>query len=172
VPKKLLAHGKVLAKPMTAPAEKSFETRVADLVRRFGTDFEGEAIAVWRALKRLLASRDVTFTDLGGAIEKLATGGLEEEAMGRIFDAGRAKGAEDEARKHDEAQAVFGLNPDGSTDWEAIALHCQRHKNLIEAKHHEFVDDMSSRLTWGREPSEKQGKYLLSLFRGIGGRIK
>jgi hypothetical protein len=151
--------------------EKPFESKLADLVRRFGTDFEGEVIAVWAALGRLLASRNVTFTDLGDEVEKLATGGLEEAELRRVFDAGYAKGAADAERKHAEAQAVFGLRPDGSPDWEAIALHCQRHKDRIEVKHHQFLDDMASRLSWGREPSDKQGKYLLSLFRGVGGRM-
>lgn len=157
---------------MTAPETKSFESRIADLIRRFGTDFEGEAVAVWRALKRLLASRGVTFTDLGDAIEKLATGGLLQAEMDRIFAAAYAKGVVDEARKHAETQAVFGLRPNGEPDWGEIALHCQRERDRIEAKHHEFIDDMASGLTWGREPTEKQGKYLLSLFRQIGGRLK
>ena len=103
---------------MTAPETKSFESRIADLIRRFGTDFEGEAVAVWRALKRLLASRGVTFTDLGDAIEKLATGGLLQAEMDRIFAAAYAKGVVDEARKHAETQAVFGLRPNGEPDWE------------------------------------------------------
>jgi hypothetical protein len=107
---------------MTAPTAKPFECRVADLIRRLGTDFEGEAVAAWSALKRLLASHNVTFTDFGDAVEKLATGGLEEAEMKRIFDAGRAQGAADAERKHAEAGALFGRRPDGSTDWEAIAL--------------------------------------------------
>jgi hypothetical protein len=151
--------------------EKTFENRIADLVRRFGTDFEGEVIAAWNALKRLLASRNVTFTDLGDAIERLATGGLEEAEMKRVFDAGYEKGVEDTKRKFAVEKAVFGQRPDGSTDWEAIALHCQREKGRIRPESHEFVDDMASRMTWGREPSEKQAKYLLSIFRQIGGRI-
>ena len=73
---------------MSATSEKPFETRIADLIRRFGSDFEGEIVATWRALKRLLASRDVNFTDLGDAVEKLATGGLAEAEMKRVFDAG------------------------------------------------------------------------------------
>lgn len=154
-----------------AHMEKPFENRIADLVRRFGTDFEGEVVAVWAALRRLLASRNVTFTDLGDAVEKLATGGLEEAELKRVFDAGYAKGVEDAERKHAEAQTVFGLRSDGSTDWEAVALHCQRRKDRIEAKHHQFVDDMASRMSWGREPSDKQARYLLSLFRGVGGRM-
>jgi hypothetical protein len=158
---------------MSAAMEKSYESKIADLIRRFGTDFEGEVIAIWSALKRLLGSRNVTFTDLGDAVEKLATGGLEEAQMKRVYDAGYAKGVEDTERKHAEAQAALGFHADGSTDWEAIALYCQQRKAHIETKHHQFVDDMASRMSWGRGPSsEKQGKYLLSLFRGIGGRVK
>jgi hypothetical protein len=151
---------------------KSFESKIADLIRRFGTSFEGEVLAVWTALKRLLASRDVSFTDLGDAVEKLASGGLEEAEMQRLYDAGYAKGVSDTRREQATAQAALGLRPDGSLDWEAIALHCQREKSRIDAKHHQFIDDMAGRLAWGREPSDKQGKYLLSLFRGIGGRMQ
>jgi hypothetical protein len=150
---------------------KRFETRIADLVRMFGTEHEGEALNVWTTLKRLLASQDVSFTDLGGAIERLATGDLRQDEMKRLFDAGYAKGLADARRDQEEAQAVFGLRPDGSPDWERIALHCQREQARIDAKHHEFINDMAGRLVWGREPTERQGKYLLSLFRGLGGRI-
>ena len=146
--------------------------------RRSPTSFAGwapsmkaEAVATVRTLKRALASQNLTFTDLGDGIEKLATGGLTQSAMEQIRDAGYAKGLADAEQKHAEAPGVYGLRPDGSTDWEAIALYCQRQKHRIEAQHHQFVDDMASRMTWGREPSEKQGRYLLSLFRQIGGRI-
>ena len=127
-----------------------------------------------RALGRTLASRGLTFTDLGDGIEKLATGGLTQSEMERIRDAAYAKGVADTEHKHAEAETtVYGLRPDGSTDWEAIALYCQRQKSRLDARHHQFVDDMASRMTWGREPSsEKQGKYLLSLFRQVGGRIR
>jgi hypothetical protein len=152
---------------------KTYEQKIADLIRRLGTDHEPEVITVVRMLRRLLASQNVTFTDLGDAVEKLATGGLTQSAMEQIRDAGYAKGLADAEQKYAEAQSIYGLRPDGSTDWEAIALYCQRQKHRIEAKRHEFVDDMASRMTWGREPtSEKQGKYLLSLFRQVGGRIK
>jgi hypothetical protein len=150
---------------------KTYEQRLADLIRRLGTDHDGEIIATVRALARSLASRGLTFTDLGDGVEKLATGGLEEAQMKRVFDAGYHKGVEDAEHKQAESQAVYGLRADGSPDWEAIALHCQRRKDRLDARHHQFVDDMASRMSWGREPtSEKQGKYLLSLFRQIGGR--
>ena len=61
---------------MTAET-KAYEQRLADLVRLLGSESEGEVLATHGALKRHLASRSVGFTDLGNAIEKLATGGLE-----------------------------------------------------------------------------------------------
>jgi hypothetical protein len=155
-----------------AAARKSFEVRIADLVRKLGTDFEQEALVAWGALKRLLASQSASFTDLGDAIEKLATGGLADDQMQRVYDAGRAQGHAGAERKHAEAQAAYGLRPDGSPYWERIALCCQREKGrLKEDRHRQFVDDMAARMVWGHQPTEKQGKYLLSLFRQLGGRI-
>jgi hypothetical protein len=139
----------------------------------FGTEHEGEAIAAWRALGRLLASRGVGFTELGDGIEKLATGGLEQGEMQRLFDAGYQKGLADSTRKQAEELTVYGQRLDGSHDWEAISLFCQREKARLEAKHHQFVDDMAGRMAWGGcEPTPKQGTYLLSLFRQLGGRMK
>ena len=161
-----------MAALMTGATEKPFEAKLGNLIRMLGTEHEGEVIATWSALRRLLASRSVTFTDLGDAVERLATGGLEEAEMQRVFAAGEAEGARKERRLHTEAEAAFGKRADGSTDWEAIALYCQREKAHVDARHHEFIDDMASRMTWGREPTPKQGTYLVSLFRQLGGRMK
>jgi hypothetical protein len=136
-----------------------------------GTDHDGEALNTVHALKRLLASQGVTFTDFGDAVLRLETGDLRRAEITKVHDTAYAKGLADAKRESTGAQATYGLRPDGSQDWEEIALSCQRQKLRLEAKHHQFVDDMASRLTWGREPSEKQGKYLLSLFRQVGGRI-
>jgi hypothetical protein len=156
---------------LSATSTKTFEQRIADLVRRLGTDHEGEMVATVLALQRSLAAHDVTFTDLGNAFEKLATGDLAEAEMKRLFDAGYAKGVDDAGRKRIAQEAVHGLRLDGSTDWEAIALYCQREKTRLESKHHQFVDDMASRMAWGREPTDRQGAYLISLFRKLGGRM-
>jgi prophage maintenance system killer protein len=55
--------------------------------------------------------------------------------------------------------------------WEAVSLFLQRNKDRLEAKHHQFVDDMASRTVYGREPTEKQHKYLHSLFYKLGGKL-
>ena len=155
-----------------AAAGKSFETRIADFVRLLGSNSEGEVLAAHGALKRLLVSRGVSFTDLGDEIERLATGELEQAEMQRVFDAGYSKGLANSTRKRADELTDCGQRLDGSNDWEAISLFCQREKAHLEARHHQFIDDMAGRLVWGREPTPKQGTYLLSLFRKLGGRMK
>jgi hypothetical protein len=154
---------------------KTLEQKIADLVRRLGSDSEGEILNTVAALRRMLKTNGADLNDLGAAIEKLATGGLEEAALERVDAAGYARGIADArreiAREQAEEEIGLGLLPDGSRDWEAIAVFVQRVKSRLDAKHHRFVDDMASRLAWGREPTDKQGKYLLSLFRQLGGRI-
>jgi hypothetical protein len=95
--------------------EKPLEQRIAKFVRMMSSNHDGEVVNAIRQLGRLLTANGVGFNDLGDAIEKLATGGLEEAAMKRVFDAGYQKAAEEFERKRAEGQAVFGLLPDGRT---------------------------------------------------------
>ena len=60
---------------------------------------------------------------------------------------------------------------DGKPSWKDVALFCQREKHRVDARHHEFIDDMAGRSAWGREPTEKQHKYLHSLFFKLGAKI-
>jgi hypothetical protein len=156
-----------------AVTEKSYEARLAALVRMLGSDRNDEVIATRDALKRTLAARGVDLNDLGDAIEKLLTGGLEEAELQRVYDAAYQKGLEDAARQRFEADGVFGLRPDGSHDWEKIALFCQREGGRLKPQEKQFVDDMAGRMSWpGREPTEKQGAWLLAIFRKLGGKLK
>jgi hypothetical protein len=137
------AHGAMLEVAVTS-STKPFETRIADLVRRLGTDHEGEAVATGRALKRLLATRDVSFTDLGDGIEKLATGGLEEAEMKRVFDAGYQKGVEDTERKRMTEEAVLGRRFDGSTDGKRLRSTASARKTASKPR------AANSSTTWRR----------------------
>ena len=89
--------------------------------------------------------------------------------MQKIFDAGFTKGVQAAENK------AHGLNDfhntDGKPDWTHVALYLQREKHRLDSKHHQFVDDMAARTVWKREPTEKQHKYLHSLFYQLGGRI-
>ena len=62
-------------------------------------------------------------------------------------------------------------NTDGALEWTEVALYCQREKQRLPSKHHEFIDDMASRTVYGREPTPKQHQYLRGLFFKLGGKI-
>ena len=130
---------------------KTYEQKLADLIRRLGSDHEGEVIATVRALGRILASRSLTFTDLGDGLEKLASGGLTQGEMERIRDAAYAKGVADAERQHAEGRAVYGLRADGLPDWEAIAAPLPaaetspRRSASSVRRRHEFAHDLLGR---------------------------
>jgi hypothetical protein len=152
---------------MSTPEEK-----IARVILLLGSNEDGEVIAAVGGLKRLLASAGTDLHGLASAIEKLGkmnSIGLSKAEVEKVFHAGYAKGVEDTENK------LHGIDEfrsaDGKPAWEAVALYCQRNKERLAIKHHEFVDDMASRTPWGREPTEKQHKYLHSLFFKLGGRI-
>ena len=149
--------------------DKPFAVRLADLVRRLGTDSDGEFEAAARAIRRLFKSHGVSFTDFGNAIED---GGLEDDAKERIFDGAYRKAVEETERKYAEILAACGLNPDGSPNFAAIVSHLRRNTHLIaDDKGRNFVDDVAPRVSWG--VSRAQGGWLLSIFyRATGGRIR
>ena len=127
-----------------AAAGKSFEVRIADLVRLLGSEFERPVLNVHGALKRLLASRSVGFTDLGNAIEKLATGGLEAAEMQRLYYAGYQRALKDSVRRQAEEQAIYGQRLDGSTDWELIATFVNAKRRVST------LSIINSSTTWPR----------------------
>jgi hypothetical protein len=44
----------------------------------------------------------------------------------------------------------------------------QDHAHELDPKHRQFIDDMASRTVW-HEPTDKQQKYLKSLYLKLGG---
>lgn len=153
--------------------EKPLETRIALFIRMMGSDRDGEALNAVRALGRLLASNGVGFNDLGDAVEKLATGGLEEGVMQRCFDEGRRTEREEIERRRAEGEAPIGKHPDGSYNWPAILKFCQReHARIRDQKSADFISDIAPRLLYsGREPSPRQGEWILGVFAKLGGRV-
>jgi hypothetical protein len=150
----------------------TLEEKIAGAIRLLGSDKDGDVIAAVGGLKRVLASAGTDLHDLAAGIEKLGkmnSSGLSKAEMEKVFSAGYAKGVENTENK------LHGIDEfssaDGKPAWEAVALYCQRNKDRLATKHHEFIDDMASRTAWGREPTEKQHKYLHSLFFKLGGRI-
>ncbi len=157
---------------MTPRHKSTREEKIANTLRLLNSDQAGEIIAAVYALKRLLQSLGTDLDGLAIGFEKILGGDgkaiTQAEMQKAISDAYTAGIQDAENRLHG---AYDFQNTDGKPPWEAIALFLQRNKNRLDVRHHDFVDDMASRTAFGREPTERQHKYLHSLFYRLGGKI-
>lgn len=140
--------------------------KLAKFIRMLSSDQDGDVIAAAHAIMRALRGAGADIHALAGRIEK-PNGRLSEMEMKRLYNAGYHDGmraAEDKK---------FGLgdfhNIDGTLDWHEISLFCQRRSDRLCEKERTFINDMAAGTVWGREPSEKQIKWLKSLFYKLGG---
>jgi hypothetical protein len=152
---------------------KILEEQLARFIRLLDSNQDGEVLAAVQALKRVLASHGTDLNGLAGAVEKLGQigngGALSREEIEKLYRAGYVKGVEDaEIKLHGGGDF---RSADGKPQWDAVALFLQHNKSHLAAKHHEFIDSMAARTAWGREPTDRQHKYLFSLFFELGGRI-
>jgi hypothetical protein len=89
--------------------------------------------------------------------------------MRRLYDAGYDDGMQAAENKHHNGNDFVN---NGSPSWHEVARYCQHHVDKLDERHHRFVNDMASWTVWGREPTEKQQRYLLSLFYKLGGKLQ
>jgi hypothetical protein len=143
--------------------------RIADLVRRLSSPNDGEIIAAGRALQRTLEANGLDIHAVADPLEAPNGKHIPEEQMQRLWDAAYARGVQDTENRQHGVDDFIGT--DGKPTWEAVALFLQRNKNRLDPKHHEFIDDMAARTAWGHEPTERQHRYLHSLFYKLGGKI-
>ena len=147
--------------------------RIGTLIRLLGSNFEGEAIGAATGLRRLLPAEGLSFSDIATVIEG-CNGEIEERKYSDsdaevIFARGVEKGRAEEARKKELLVPADYYDEDGHPRWNAIAVFCQKNNQRLRPAEQEFVDDMAGNTMW-REPSEKQAKWLLSIFIKLGGR--
>jgi hypothetical protein len=150
-------------------ANPDIAKKVADLVRRLGSPHDGEVIATVRALRRVLEANGLDLHAVADPLVAMNGKHIPEEEMRRLYDAGFAAGVQAAENRQHGTDDFRGT--DGKSTWEAIALFLQRNKDRLDLKHHEFIDDMAARTAWGHEPTERQHKYLHSLFYKLGGKI-
>jgi hypothetical protein len=142
-------------------------------IRLLASDSQGEAVAALCAIARLLEAYGQSFHELADHVE---TGGLTAEAkqkIGAAIKQAHIEGYAEGVKAAESKQHGTGAfrNTDGSLEWTEVALYCQRQKNRLPEKHHEFINDMAARTVWGREPTPRQHQYLHSLFYKLGGKI-
>ena len=145
-------------------------------IRLLASNSQGEAFAALCAIARLLEAYGQGFHELAEHVENATGGGLSEDDKKKIrseIENARAIGYEEGVRAAESKQHGTGAfrNTDGTLDWKEVALYCQRQKQRLPDKHHEFIDDMAARTVYGREPTPKQHQYLHSLFFKLGGKI-
>jgi hypothetical protein len=124
-------------------------------------------MAAVAAMKRLFRAEGLSFPDIATVIES-CNGEIEEKKYSDtdaeiIFKRGVEKGRSERP----EAEPTEFYDTDGHPRYHPMAMYCQQHLRRLDSKHHEFIDKMASTTVY-REPTEKQGKYLLSLFIGLG----
>jgi hypothetical protein len=156
-------------------AMTSREQKIAYALRMLNSDKNGDVVAAVEGLKRLLQALGTDLDGLARGFEKILNSAgpgskaITQAEMQKAISDAYAAGLQDaENRLHG---ATDFQNTDGKLPWEAIALFLQRNKNRLDARHHDFIDDMASRTAFGREPTERQHKYLHSLFYKLGGKI-
>ena len=143
---------------------KTLEQKIAMVIRLLASDKDGEILAAAAALKRTLASAGTDLNGLAHGIENLGKG-VSNEEWKKIWDM---------AVQHTENRlhgADDFIDSSGKPTWQSVALYCQRNKQRLAPKHHDFIDKVASQTVYDREPTERMHKYLFSLFLQLGGKI-
>jgi hypothetical protein len=144
-------------------------SELGNLIRRLGSNNNGEPVATVHAIRRVLDSVGADVHAWAEHTEKPNGSNLNEAEAKKNFDTGYAMGVQDAENKQHGANDF--RTTDGKPEWNDVAFFLERSKIRLDVKHHKFVDDMASRTVWGREPTERQHKYLRSLFFVPGGKI-
>jgi hypothetical protein len=151
----------------------AFAVRLAGCIRMLVSSESGDVTAALAGITRLLRGASVDLHKLADRIE--TPGGLAEGEKKKIRDAieqarteGYAAGVQAAENRLNGAGAFHSTT---NAEWARVALYVQREKHRLPVQHHQFVDDMAARTAWDLEPSDRQHRYLHSLFLKLGGKI-
>ena len=155
---------------------RALAAKLGKPIRLLASNSQGEAFAALCAIARLLEAYRSTFHELADHVEN-GGGGLSEADKQKIsaaIESARIEGYAEGVKAAESKQHGTGAfrNTDGALEWTEVARYCQREKQRLPTKHHEFIDDMAARTPFGREPTLKQHQYLHSLFYKLGGKIE
>jgi len=157
---------------MTAMMEGTTARRLAAMFRLLGSDHEGEVLAAVAAMKRMLGAEGLSINDISTVLES-CNGLIEEKKYSDadaevIFNRGIERGIEKSRAERDLPLDFF--DTDGQPRWHEIALFCQRNVGRLKRENErDFVNDQVG-WTSSREPTQKQGQWLMAIFLKLGGR--
>jgi hypothetical protein len=140
--------------------------KLAACIRLLSSNRDGDVVAAAHGLMRLLKGVGV---DVHALADRIANGGdgLTEAEMKKLYNAGYAAGVYAVESKQ---QGDF-YDVDGSPlpSWHRMARYCQQRGERLRSKEQTFVDEMAARTVY-REPTEKQGRWLRSIYHKLGGK--
>jgi hypothetical protein len=142
------------------------EQKLGTFIRLLASEQDGEALAAARAIVRTLKSTGADIYTLAERVENANGGKLNEAEMSKLYHAGFEAGM----RAAEDRSTGDFHNVDGTPNWHEIARFCQRNNNRLRPNEQTFINDMAARSVW-REPTEKQAKWLRSIFYRLGGKI-
>jgi hypothetical protein len=132
--------------------------RIGQLLRLLSSSVDGEVVAAARALGRTLKSVNADFHVLAASYRP--NGKLPEAEIKRIYDTGFADGL--------AAAQTSEVVDDGS--WHGMALFCQQRNDRLREREQKFIAEVAAQTVW-RDPTEKQQKWLKSIYLRLGGRV-
>jgi hypothetical protein len=139
--------------------------KLAKLLRMLSSNREHEVVAAAKALCRTLEGSGADIHALAAIVEH--GGELNQAEMRKLYDAGYEAGMR--AVENGQHGPDDFRNTDGLPSWHDMALWCQQRSDRLRANEHEFIDDMAAQTVW-REPTERQSKWLRSIYHRLGGR--
>ena len=139
--------------------------KIRPLIRLLSSDQSGEVVAAARALSRLLKTNGADIHILADSIGQ-TNGGLSENEMRKLYDAGFAAGVRSVEGRHPSAAFRDVDGDDELTPGEMI-LECMDHLNrLHNEREREFVQGLA-RHRGLRRLSEKQKDWLRDCYERV-----
>jgi hypothetical protein len=140
------------------------EEKLQKLIRLLSSPNDGEVIAAARAILRAL---EADGSDIHELADRVGGRKLSQSEMKRIYDEAFRRG---QNAAQSAAAAFAGFHDTEGPSFHKMALEIQQKANgRLSPKEQGFVDDM---VRWcvRREPSEKQAKWLHSIWCRVGRR--
>ena len=133
--------------------------KVGKLLRLLSSPIDGEVLGAARALLRTLTSNGL---DMHTLAERVERNGFNKDEAQRLYQAGFQDGL-----AQGEYRAATFRNMDGTPTWHEMAVWCAQQADRLREQERKFVNDMAGRTVWC-EPTEKQAKWLKSIYYRLG----
>ena len=141
----------------------SIASKLGKLIRMLSSSQDGEVLGAARAIVRTLANAGLDVHALAAGIGANDKKFSEEEAR-EIYQHGVAEGRR-VAEQEQSGPFFRNVNLNDEPSWHDIACECAAHSaRLRDEREGKFVNDMVRWTVHGGEPTEKQAKWLRSIY--------